>query len=321
MKKLRVFAAFYFTIITIAMKSQTMTASSTGLTSFLTSTLYVPVTGNASFDQALQKAFSTYWKITPYKLSQPKEFHEMEKINSKQSQKRRKEKKLGQPANFLFTWESTRFVITDICYANVFFYGDESMTESQWIDESDFFSKSKKMTEIQYRLDYIIKALNDMLTYTKDIKIGDPNEQQPNFLDTPGSPKTKKQSAELNEKLSDLFNLNAKNIKTKTLLFNKDMKYANKKVYSEEEIAKNYPYPYKFVSDKEFKEVLKSDNSEFVCFIPVYDQEETKMTVSEFVYEPSTRSTIYMNINYKFNKIEKEDMDQLKKVIFRYLNK
>lgn len=306
-----------------ASKSQEMLCSEEGLSKFLISTVYVPITGNKVFDEALQKGFSKYWKITPYKFLEHAEFSKLEKENEQEHNKRTR----TQPKSFLFTWGGNTFVITDICGANTFAYGDENMLESKWLkDGTAEFSKVrpadgyKTIENVAYRLEYIVKAMNDMITFTKDNKLGnDPVnhrisfQEGGNYLSTT---KGKMHFSDMHHKLSLLFNSNAKIIKEKTLVLNRDMKYANKKVYKDEEaFAKYYPYKYKFVSDAEFKAILKGEQAEYVCFIPSYWQGHMYMQAFEFVYEPATKSTIYMGFIEKFSRVEKPDIDLLKRAI------
>ena len=164
-------------------------------------------------------------------------------------------------------------------------------------------------------MEYIVKAMNDMITYTRDNKIGNDVKHSLNFQTNADVPRRKKYY-DMHVQISKLINTNSKIIKDKTLILNKDMKFLNKEMYNPKEFGKLYPYPYKFVSEAEFNEILKNEQKEYVCYIPAYYADNHYWLAYEFVYEPATRSTIYMGITPKFTKsIEKEEIDQLKKAI------
>ncbi len=295
----KIYSFFFLVAFSVtSSKSQEMTTTSDDLTAFLSSTLSVPISGNVAFDEALQKAFSKYWKVTPYKLVDYKEYAKLLKENEKQKRSE------TQPKNFVFGWDSF-FQIPNICKAYMFIYGSEHPMESHWIDGTDLFAKSKDLDYVKYRIEYIVKGMNDVITYTRDNKIG--------------AGDYKKGLQEMRQKTMDHINTNAKSIKEKTLVLNKDMRIRRKYVYDQEEFDKYYPYPHKFVSEAEFDEILKGENKEFLCFIPAYDTygtgESTRLEAVELVYDPSTRSTLYMGVKIRYTTIEKDDIEQLKKAI------
>lgn len=307
MKKIYILLCLVVVSVTI-LKSQNMVATEDGLSDFLKGTVYVPITGNVAFDEALQKGFAKYWKITPYKIIGFQEYKKLAKINDKQGSK-------DIRTAFLFEWGSESFYILGICRASTFCRGTEYLVESYHIDASDFFAKTKNLDYVRYRIEYIVKALNDMITYTRDNKIGNDPKHSLNYQSNTDVPRRKKYY-DIHVQISKLINTNSKIIKDKTLVLNKDMKFLNKKMYDPKEFGKLYPYPYKFVSEAEFNEILKNEQKEYVCYIPAYYADNHYWLAYEFVYEPATRSTIYMGITPKFTKsIEKEEIDQLKKAI------
>lgn len=279
-----------FLIIVTESKSQ-MWVNYEGLSDFLNSTVYVPTTGQKNFDDALQNAFSKFWKITPYKISSAVEYAGLEKKNEK-----KKEIK-----TFLFNLKYEGYYITNnetiICKVSSFYQGTEGY---------DFYDKNKKFDHLQYRIDYIIKLMNDMVTITRDNKLN-------------AKAGSSQYGDPLGDELCKLFSSDgAKKIKDKTLILNKDMKFLRTEIYDEKLFSKLYPYPFKFVSEAEFNDILKGEQKEYVCFVPSYnlDNEVNRISACEFVYEPATRSTIYMWNTRDFNKhIKKTDIEQLKKTI------
>ena len=282
-------------------KSQEMNATADELSPFLTSTLYVPITGNTAFDEALQNGFSKYWKITPYKLLEYKEFSKLEQANEKQ-------KYTETPKSFLFTWGSNMFQINHICNAFTSWQAAEVLMESQWLkDGTADFAKTKRLDNIRYRIEYIVKAMNDMIIYTRDNKLGKGNPKQAYTL--------------MQQQIRNHINTNAKSIKDKTLVLNEDLKSGFQDTYNPKEFSKYYSYPLKFVSTAEFNEILKGEQKEYVCFFTTYTNIGTgpsvRVQVDESVYEPSTRSTLYMNTRKvaRIKGMKKEDIEQLKKAI------
>ncbi|MFY9310029.1 MAG: hypothetical protein WAQ28_13365 [Bacteroidia bacterium] len=272
--------------LTLKSKSQIVAQDHEGLATFLNSTLYVPITGYKEFDEALQSAFKKYWKITPYKMANEAEYSALEKENKKRKGKQ----------SFLFELSYSSFSITRTSYVSTFYQGTEGY---------DFYDKTKKFNHAKYRIDYVVKLMNDAITLVKNNKLGP-------------APGNSTLSSPLRDELCKLFSENAKVIKDKTLILNRDMKFLRTEIYDEKIFAKYYPYSYKFVSEDEFNDILKGEQKEYVCFIPSYnlDDEVNKISAYEFVYEPATRSVIYLWFTRGFNKhIKKEDIEQLKKTI------
>lgn len=267
--------------------AQIMDATGEKLNTFFTSTVYVPITGNVAFDEAVKRGFTKYWKATPFKFIEGAEYKKLYKENDKNNNHT-----AGQPKTFLFEWSHNWISITDICHADTYMYGDENLSEAKWVDGSDYFAKSKTFDNIKYRIDYIIKAMNDLILLTKNNNLA---------------------YNQFNE-ISSAINKNSNILKKKTLLVNMDFKYANKKVYKEG-VFNGYPYPYKLVSDADFKAALKSEQADVVCLVPVYWQGYTGMQALIYVYEPSTRNTIYMEFCEKFNKFNPENLAHLKAAV------
>ena len=290
------------TISVTTSKSQEMNTTAEGLGRFLTSTLYVPITGNTAFDEALQNGFSKYWKITPYKLLEFKEFSKLEKANEKQ-------KNTETPPPFLFTWSSDMFLINNICQASTSWQVGEMLLESHWLEDGTAdFAKSKRFDYVRYRIEYIVKAMNDIITFTRDNKLDKGNPKQVYTL--------------MQQQFLNNINTKAKNIKDKTLVLNKDASCGFQSTYNPKIFSKYYPYPHKFVSDAEFKEILKGEQKEYVCFFTTYTGinvggPSERVIVDEMVYEPSTRSRIYMNTRKvtRIKGMKEEDIEQLKKAI------
>lgn len=281
-------------------QAQEMNTTSADLDLFLSSTLNVPITGNKLFDDALQKAFSKYWKVTPYKLLDAPAYSKLVKENEKQ-------KKSAIPKNFLFQWGWTTLWINNICEANTLSHSTEHLLESHWLsDGTSEFIKTKTLDYVIYRLDYIVKGMNDIITYSRDNKLAGESR--------------KKTSPIMNEKIAQYINNQSKSIKEKTLILNRDAHLGGKNLYNEKDFSKLYTYPHKFVSEQEFNEILIGEKKEYVCFLPLYTfvggDSGQHVEAFEVVYEPSTKSTIYMWRNEKFPKrVKATDIEMLKKAI------
>ena len=206
--------------LTLKSKSQIVAQDHEGLATFLNSTLYVPITGYKEFDEALQSAFKKYWKITPYKMANEAEYSALEKENKKRKGKQ----------SFLFELSYSSFSITRTSYVSTFYQGTEGY---------DFYDKTKKFNHAKYRIDYVVKLMNDAITLVKNNKLGP-------------APGNSTLSSPLRDELCKLFSENAKVIKDKTLILNRDMKFLRTEIYDEKIFAKYYPYSYKFVSEDEF---------------------------------------------------------------------
>ena len=75
------------------------------------------------------------------------------------------------------------------------------------------------------------------------------------------------------------------------------------------------------MSEAEFDEILTGNQKEYVCFITTFAnvgrEPSVRVEVEECIYEPSTRSIIYMDTKTvaRVKMIKKEDIEQLKKAI------
>lgn len=231
------------------------------------------LTGDKDYDAALKDAAQKYWTITPF---------DFVTIQDAEAQIADKSKSFLLP--FLITvthehvganWKDYMKVKSWLSLINggekkIKNYSDAAVLAlsgfNYWGDEVDY-------TSAAYRLDFMVKGINDGVKITLDKKLTGNAAKMPfNVID------------EINKKSVEA-------LKGKTLLVNKDTKTSMfNKSQLEEKVFKGaaYPYKYKFVSDAEFKAALKGNAADVLCLVPAIEVHKHL-----FVYDPSTRETLY----------------------------
>ena len=256
------------------------------------STLYVVLTDNPTYDSAITKAATNYWKVTPF------EFINMKDINTVID---------DENNSFLapFLWEKTikhglnekykdytsinswlwvinggrkklaNYSVTDVICLAAFNYGG---------DEHDYVAAS-------YRLDYMVKAINDGIQLVADEKI------YGSFMNMPS-------------RVFEKINKNTTAIlKTKTLIINRETKlWDSNKNLVDSTIFKEakYPYKYEYVSNERFKELMAGTSSEFLLLVPAV---EANKHIS--IYDPATRNTVYSGFAMLGLKVTKGDIEDI----------
>lgn len=256
-------------------KAQVVTRSfdSDEMQQMLKSKTMMVLTGDKDYDASLKEAAQKYWTVTPFDFIS---------LQDAETQVADKSKSFLFP--FLITvthehvgqnWKDYMKIKSWLSLVNggqkkIKNYADGDVIAlsgfNYWGDEVEY-------TSAAYRLDYMVKGINDGLKITLDQKLTGGAAKMPfNVID------------EINKKTVAA-------LKTKTLLVNKDTKTSMfNKSQLEEKIFKeaNYPYKYKFVSDAEFKIALKGNAGDVLCLVPAIEVHKHL-----FVYDPSTRETLY----------------------------
>lgn len=263
-------------------------------------TLFMQI-GDTTFDNAVKRAVAKYWIITDYDFFDYKEF---------------KNKVTDSSFNFFVPMEYGSLVssigftqggslganpsgtYTSIRKGMMIMRGGKKESEITDWDAQIFVPLNKYGMEVDfkyaaYRMDYIIKGMNDAFILAK-------------ASDYHGSKfKVPEQSMDaLNEK-------NAQKIAEKTLVVNIEEKntYKNKPLVKESVFKKaKYPYRVKFVNDKEFKQILSGEDPQYVCLVPCIEYNKHIL-----IYEPATKKTIYYGWHMQGQKVKKGDIKKLKK--------
>lgn len=231
------------------------------------------LTGDKDYDAALKDAAQKYWTVTPFDFISIQEAETQITDNSK---------------SFLFpflitvthehvgaNWKDYMKIKSWLSLINGGQKKIKSYSDADVIALSGFnyWGDEVEYTASAYRLDYMVKGINDGLKITLDKKLTGGAAKMPfNVID------------EINKKTVAA-------LKSKTLLVNKDTKTSMfNKSQLEEKIFKEagYPYKYKFVSDAEFKSAMKGNAADVLCLVPAIEVHKHL-----FVYDPSTRETLY----------------------------
>ena len=158
-----------------------------------------------------------------------------------------------------------------ICIAPFNLYGDEA----------DF-------SKCAYRIDYMVKSIH-------------------NAVETVQSKKMSGNAIKMPMSVMDEINKKTAIIKKKTLIVNREsVNTFGKKVINQKDFESNYTYKYKLVTSKEFKEILGSDNEEYVCLMPV-----SEVNKHILIYEPSTKETVYYGWAMQGLDVSKKDIKKI----------
>lgn len=255
----------------------------------MNSKLTFVLTGKAAYDKKLSNAIHQYWKVTPIDSVSVKDLNKVIQDESRSFLLPIlfgltfdfKPGTSGHQYSSTKSWlsiinggqkELSKYSDNDaICIAAISLYGNEANFE-----------------DCEYRLDYIVKGLNDAIELALKKKM------------TGGA-------ASMPFKMIAEINKNKNILNEKTLVINKDLKNVYRKDIAEEkDFTKNYTSKYKFVSDKEFKEILSSNSEEYVCLMPVLEVNKHIL-----IYEPSTKKTIFYGHGMSGLSVNKKDIKEM----------
>ncbi len=164
----------------------------------------------------------------------------------------------------------------------------------------NFWSGEKNIEDASYRIDYIIKGMNDGISIVRDKKINDSYLKRINAV-------------------IDEINTNSNQIKDKTLIINNDAAFIKKmnpysktllykEIFDANDFKKSYPYKYRFVDNAEYREILHGNSDEHLLLLMVIEK-----NTHILIYDPSTRKTVYYGFEMQGTKFKKGDMKNLLK--------
>ncbi|HEY1038425.1 MAG TPA: hypothetical protein VGF30_03425, partial [Bacteroidia bacterium] len=261
-------------------------------TQMMNSKTMVVLVGDTAFDNSVKRAMKKYWTITKY------DFIEMKDIDAHIADEG---KSFLLPFVITVTYtHSAGSKFSDYSklksWYSVLLGGRKSL--SRYTDKDpiaiapfNYYGDEKVYLSCAYRLDYMVKGINDAFTECKDKQLS-------------GS------YAKIIFKCIDNINLQTvEALSKKTLVVNKDMMcwYNNKNMVSKElfDDAK-YAYKIQYVSDAEFKSIMKGNSSEYLCFFP-----SIEVNKHMIVFDPSTRKTVYYGWAMQGLKVTKKDIKSM----------
>ncbi len=279
--------------VSLSASAQVVTRSydSDEFTQLISSRTSVVLVGNAAYDTAIRDAVTKYWKATPVDFIDLKDISKSITDKSKSfllpfiisvtythpGASARDYSKLKSWLGVINGGKKKLDSYSDgdaVCLAGFNYYGDE-----------------QEYTSSAYRLEYMVKGINDGIQITKEKQISGGMMKMPfNVM------------KELNKNAVNLLG-------KKTLVINKDTKSSiSKKPLVNEEVFSDakYPYKYKYVGDAEFKDILKGNDPNYLCLVPAIEVNKHVM-----VYEPATRNTVYYGWAMQGLKITKGDIEDM----------
>ena len=270
----------------------TRSYNSDDFTKMMKSQLMVVLIGDNEYDEGIRKAMELYWKISSYEFITLNELKSNNKIVQDESKSFLmpflvtvtfdfKPGTAGHKYDKVKSWltiinggkkKISSYTDNDaICIAPFNLYGDEA----------DF-------SKCAYRIDYMVKGIH-------------------NAVETVQSKKMSGNAIKMPMSVMDEINKKTSIIKKKTLIVNKEsVNTFGKKVINQKDFESHYTYKYKLVTSKEFKEILGSDNEEYVCLMPV-----SEVNKHVLIYEPSTKETVYYGWAMQGLDVSKKDIKKI----------
>ncbi len=282
---------FLLFLLTINLNAQIVNCgyNSNDFEQMMESTMMMVLTGKTEYDQKLLEAASNYWTVTPFDTIS---------VGNLNSVIHDESRSFLLPILFSVTFDF------DISKA-----GNEYTKLKSWISiinggkkeiekysDNDavaiapisLYSDEAEFEHCAYRLEYVIKGLNDIIEIVKQKKLT-------------GGP------LKMPFKVMTQINKNKRAIRKKTLVINGDLKNVwGKEIISNDVFKKFYKYKYKIVSESEFSEILNSDSEEYLCLMPIF--EVNKHTL---IYETSSKKTIYYGWSMQGLTIKKKDIKKI----------
>jgi hypothetical protein len=223
-------------------------------------TLFV-LQGDSIYDSKLKSAVSKYWNVTSFDFIKARDINTHIKDKTK---------------SFVI-WMTIRDPKSLFKYKRLSLIvgGEDDISEYGLADvvacaPINNFGEENTFSDCIYRLDYMVKGINDMVVKTKAEKM------RGGMIIMPGL-------------MANSISRDSKGLKEKTLVVNADDRYIVDVVYDSEEFKK-YPYKFLFVSKDEYREILAGNSDEYFCLLTIFEYYKHII-----VYQPSTRKTVYYN--------------------------
>ena len=260
----------------------------------LKSELNIILSGKAGYDTLLKEAVRKYWKVTEYKFITKKDALYAVKDESKSFMFPMKLQEVKQTSYGPESSMNHKFWLTIVIGGEkrISKYNDNDVIVlsplNYWCDE-------KNIKDASYRIDYIIKGMNDGISIVRDNKISDGYLKRINAV-------------------IDEINTNSNQIEEKTLIINADaiftveypLSTTIKKIYKEKDFKKDYPYKYKFVDEAEYLEIVQGNSSEYLIMLMVIE-----VNTHILIYDPSSRKTVYYGFKTSGTTFKKGDIKDL----------
>ena len=282
---------FLFAILPLHSQVVTRGSNKSEFITISTSPLIVVLTGEADFDSSFVSAVKKGWTLTPYEFMGSKEANKIVRDETKSFL-------LPMSVVVRFGSGTDPFAYSASKMWLILVKGGKKSLD-KYIDNdaivySPFsqFGDESEYEDATYRLEYMVAGINDAIAITKKEEINGGMTLPITVMDA------------INKAKSSV-------IKTKTLVMNRDLKNLHEQyVFDDKLFEDNYDYKYEFVSDAEFREIMLGTSDEYLCLFPAIDANKYV-----FIYEPSTRGTVYAHWVMQGMKFSSKDMNKLVEVI------
>ena len=242
---------------------------------------YVLLTGDKEYDTEIQSAINDLWKVTPFEFIGGKEFEA--KISDKAASFLVlidiQVGSYGQEYNYMALMNGGKKKLSSYNYKDLIAY----CPINRWHDEP-------KNTDCAFRVRNMIQSMIQSMDIV----------QQNNI---------KGNSLSIAEGLTDVYNLKAKAISKRTLLFCED---AIGKKLTKADISGIYPYKFEMCSREKIEQAIKEKSTEYYYFQPA-----VTMNKSMFVFDPSNGEVLYFDFTTGGMDVKKKHIEDLVDAIKR----
>ena len=246
---------------------------------FKASKTYIVQTGDSRFDKALTEAMAELWKITPTEVI------DNETLESKLGDK---------TASFILSIViHTSNLGQSYHYLALINGGKKKLYRYQYDDMLAYcpinhFQNERQNTDCYYRVRNMVESMIQAMDIVQTNNIHGI-------------------SLKIVNKLRDVYNTKANDIKNRTLLFCKET-LGDK--LSESDIANLYPYKFEICDKAKIEQVIKDKSKDYYYFQPAIT-----LNKSMFVFDPSNGEVVYCDYQTMGLNINKGNIEDLTKAI------
>lgn len=289
MKKILVFCLLFLVKAAIS-QIVTVPYDSKSFEKVMGSKTMVVLIGDTAYDKPLKRAVEKYWNVTSY------QFIEMKNIDTYIADET---KTFLLPFVITVNYLNTGTGFSDSklkAWLTLLLGGGKKLSnytdgDALAVSAFNYYGDEQDFRNCAYRLDYMVKGMNDALKQTKEKSLSG-NRVKVQFA---GMEATNEKSVEA--------------LTNKTLVVNKDVIcwYTKKNVIDEDLFTKaKYPFKVRMVSQKEYKEILKSNDPNVLCLCVAIEVNKHIL-----VYEPATRKTLYYGWQMQGLDLGKKDVKSM----------
>lgn len=242
---------------------------------------YGILTGDANYDKAIKAAMTEIWKLTPIDFVTWEAFEKNYNVP---------ENAFIAPCGFSYNKKKNKFVGDGEYQYLALFNGTEKNWNRFMYDDVlaycplDYFAGTEfDLISAYKRMPLLIASLQNAVNLVKEQKIGGGSLGMVN-------------------KMKDIYNKDAKILKTKTLLINAD----RRPTIDEADIKKAYPFSFEYVPSAKIEEAIKNKDPKYAIYVTAATKNK-----SMFVYDAATYKCIYADYQMTGYNVKAKDFEDV----------